>query len=98
MTLQLEKMISETRALSIDEKLELLQVLSTDLQQTYRFVEETNQFWNPQATEELIAAQTKPVITDIHTLSANFWPENETADKINEFIAAQRRVALLKEA
>ena len=91
MTLHLEKIIAETRTLSVDEKLELLRTLSTDLQQHHRLAEETTRFWAPQATEQMIANQTPPAITHTHTLAADFWPTNETADEINEFVAAQRR-------
>jgi hypothetical protein len=91
MTAQLQHVITEARALSAREKLELLQAISQDLQQTYQLTEASAQFWNPLPLAELTVLQGIPVITHIDDLAADFWPEDETADDINDYVAARRR-------
>lgn len=91
MTPQLQQVITAARALSPRDKLELLEVISRDLQQTHTFVEESAAFWSPRSIDEIAKTQTAPIITDIRTLAVDFWPEDESADDINAFIAAQRQ-------
>lgn len=90
MTAQLQQVLTDARTLSAREKLELLQAISQDLQQTYDLNEATAQFWNPRPLAEIVTLQATPVVTNIDDLAADFWPEDETADDINEYIAAQR--------
>lgn len=98
MTTALQAVITAARALSPRDKLELLRVISQELAQTHDFTEETARFWHPQSIAELVAAQNAPVITDIHALAVDFWPEDETADDINAFIAAQRQADRQRDA
>lgn len=98
MTIQLQQVITAARALSPRDKLELLEVISHDLQQTYAFAEESAAFWSPHSIDELAQAQAAPVITDIRTLAVDFWPEDESADDFNQFIAAQRHADRTRDA
>jgi hypothetical protein len=91
MTPQLQQVITAARALSPQDKLQLLEVISRDLQQSYTFAEESAAFWSPRSIDEIVQAQTAPVVTDIRTLAVDFWPEDESADDFNQFIAEQRR-------
>lgn len=91
MTAQLQRVLTDARALSAREKLELLQAITQDLQQTYNLSEAAAQFWKPRSLAETIALQATPVVTNLDDLAADFWPEDETADDINDYIAAQRR-------
>lgn len=91
MTAQLQRVLTDARALSAREKLELLQAITQDLQQTYDLSEAAAQFWKPRSLAETIALQATPVVTNLDDLAADFWPEDETADDINDYIAAQRR-------
>lgn len=90
MTVQLQQVIAAARALSPRDKLELLEVISHDLQHSYAFTDESATFWSARSIEEIVQAQAAPVITDIHTLAVDFWPEDESADDFNQFIAEQR--------
>ena len=90
MTAQLQRVLTDARALSAREKLELLQAITQDLQQTYDLSEAAAQFWKPRSLAETIALQATPVVTNLDDLAADFWPEDETADDINDYIAAQR--------
>jgi hypothetical protein len=91
MTPQLEQVIAAARALSPRDKLELLEVISHDLQRSYAFAEASAAFWSPRSIDEIAPAQDAPVITDIRALAVDFWPEDESADDINQFIEEQRR-------
>ena len=98
MTPQLQRVIAAARALSPRDKLELLEVISHDLQQTYAFTEESAAFWSARSIDEIARTQGAPVITDIHALAVDFWPEDESADDFNQFIAEQRRAGWTRDA
>lgn len=97
MTAQLQHVLTDARALSAREKLELLQAITQDLQQTYDLSEAAAQFWKPRSLAEITALQATPVVTSLDDLAADFWPEDETADHINDYIAAQRRADRLSD-
>lgn len=96
MTPQLEMVMTAARALPMQDKLALLEAVSHDLQQTYRLTEVAAQFWRPQSIEDLATAQAAPVITDVHSLAVDFWPADESADDVNQFIATQRQANRLR--
>jgi hypothetical protein len=96
MTLALQNIITAARTLSARDKLELLQAISADLQQDYNFAEATTQFWGQHSITDILNSQTGMVVTDITLLAANFWPTDESADDINEFVAAQRKADRLR--
>jgi hypothetical protein len=90
MTQDLQAVIEAVHALPLSDKLEVLQALSKDLNRVYAFEAASTAFWSPKTLEELAAAHSAPVITDVRTLATGFWPEDETADDVNRFIAEQR--------
>ena len=89
--LDLQTVIEAVHALPLSEKLEVLQALSDDLSQVYTLEAGSAAFWAPKTLEALRDAQPAPVVTDVRTLATNFWPEEETAEDLNRFIAEQRR-------
>lgn len=97
MTAELQQMIAAVRTLSRRDKLQLLQVIAQDLQQADALYEASRAFWNPQSLDEIARAQSAPVITNIRMLVADFWPEDETADDINQFISERRLSDKLRE-
>lgn len=92
MTQELATVIRAARALSQREKLELLQVISQDLQQSLSLLEGNTIFWSSQSLKDLIETQQPLIVTDISALGADFWPEDEKADDINAYIEHQRQV------
>ena len=98
MALQLEQVIAAARALSPHDKLELLEVISRELQQSYDIPEESGAFWTPRTIDDMVQTQATPVVTDIGSLAVDFWPEDESADEFNQFIAEQRRADRLRDA
>lgn len=97
MTPQLQQVIAAARALSPRDKLELLEAISRDLQHTYAFTAESAAFWSSPSIDEIAQAQAAPVVTDVQALAVDFWPEEESADDINRFIAEQRHADRMRD-
>lgn len=76
-----QRVLDEAQQLSPVEQLQLIQALSQALQQRY---EQT-----PTDTIPALVKRTLPV-TNLDQLGADFWPDDESADDINAFIAEQR--------
>ena len=51
----------------------------------------TTNFWQPQPIDSIVASQQTQPVSDLSTLQADFWPENESADDVIAFIEQQRR-------
>ncbi len=98
MPLELQQVIAAARALPPRDKLELLGVIWRDLQKIYALADESAAFWSPRTIDEIAQSQAVPVITDVRTLAVDFWPEDESADDLNQFIARQRRTDLTRDA
>ena len=77
----IKSVLDEAQTLSPVEQLQLIQALSQTLQQHYQ-----------QPSVDTIPALVKrsQPVTDINQLGVDFWPEDESADDINTFIAQQR--------
>jgi hypothetical protein len=82
MTASVERVFQAAQHLSPAEQLELIQVLSQSLLQQYR-----------QPESDAIPPYVKRTtpLTDLTQVAADFWPEDESADDINAYIAQQRR-------
>jgi len=82
MTTSVERVFQAVQNLSPAEQLELIQVISQSLRRQYQQTE-------TDAIPHYVK-RTAPV-TDLAQLAADFWPEDESADDINAYIAQQRR-------
>ena len=51
----------------------------------------TTNFWQPQPIASIVAAQQTQPVSDLSTLQADFWPEDESADDFIVFVEQQRR-------
>ncbi len=91
MTVQLQQVVAAARALPPRDKLELLGIISRDLQKVYALAEESAAFWSPRTIDELAQSQAVPEITDVRNLAVDFWPEDESADDLNRFVEHRRR-------
>ena len=87
---RVQNIVEASRTLSPLEKIELIQELSRDLHETYALESAAAEFWTPHSLAEISHRYTAPIIADIHALAADFWPHDESADDINEFIARRR--------
>ncbi len=98
----MQQVVIAALALPPRDKLELLQIIASDLQRLKApaeyLAEASAAFWSLRSIDELVRIQAVPVIADIRTLAVDFWPENESADDINEFIAESRRADLMGQA
>jgi hypothetical protein len=70
------------------EQLELIRVISQSLQHNHLSPPD---FWQPKTLEEIIQAQQTKPVSNIADLGADFWPQDESADDIIEYIYQQRR-------
>ncbi len=88
MTADVERVLHDVQRLSPIEQLELIQAISQSLLHQYREPEQPD-----------IPAHVKRAgpVTDLAQLAADFWPEDESADDINSYIAQQRREDQLRE-
>ena len=91
MTTKLETLINSAQELSPREQVELIRAVSQFLYQSYQTELSSVDFWRPKPIEDIAQAQQTPVIQDISTLEADFWPEEETADEFIEFVYRQRQ-------
>jgi hypothetical protein len=98
MTHQLQTVLEAARALPPLEQLELIQELTQFLQENYPFALNAVTFWSPRSLEELAQDQATPVVSDVRTLAVDFWPADESADDIIDFVAARRRADPLRMA
>jgi hypothetical protein len=98
MSSELQQVIKAARALSSRDKLKLLQIIAHDLQQAEAFTEASMAFWSPRSLDAIAQTQSASMITDIHTLVVDFWPEEESADDFNQFIAVRRQADRLRKA
>jgi hypothetical protein len=81
MTTSVEHVFQTVQRLSPAEQLELIQVISQSLRRQYQQTE-------VNAIPETVK-RAAPV-ADLAQLAADFWPEDESADDINAYIAQQR--------
>lgn len=75
-----EEVKNAARKLNPVDQLQLIQELLRDLQQNYH---------QPTHTIPASVRRVAPV-SDLAELAGDFWPEDETADDINNFVAQQR--------
>jgi hypothetical protein len=90
-TQSLQHAIEAAQALSPHEKYQLIEVIARSLSQSDSLETQSSAFLRGRTLDDLIAEQQPPVITDLDTLAADFWPEDESADDINAYIEQQRR-------
>lgn len=48
-------------------------------------------FWNPPTLEEMLKSKADRLIHGIDQVKSDFWPEEESADDINDYIYGERR-------
>lgn len=94
MTERVRRALAAARKLSVDEQRELLRVLSTDLQNERHeadYEADATTFWTSPSLDELAAEQKPPTASNLDDYRADFWPDDETADDINAFIARRHQ-------
>jgi hypothetical protein len=90
MTQELQNAIQVIRALSSRDKLEILHVITRDLQQGHILADANTAFWPVRTIQELVNEQKVPVYRMNSIQDDNFWPEDEGADEINAYILQRR--------
>lgn len=76
-----ERVFQAVQSLSPAEQLELIQAISKSLQYQYQ-----------QADSDAIPQSVKRTapVADLAQLAADFWPEDESADDVNDYLRQQR--------
>lgn len=90
MTPKLQNLIEAAQELSPLEKIELIQAVSQLLSEHYQRELPATDFWQPRSIEQIAQAQSVPPVEDISTLRVDFWPEDESADDVIDYIYQQR--------
>lgn len=91
-TALLEQAIEAAQRLSPREKYQLIETIARSLSQPNTLETNSAMFLRGQTLDDLIAVQQPPIVTDLDMLAADFWPEDESADDINDYIESQRRI------
>ena len=96
---KLQQIRTQIHALSQQERQVLLQALLAEESQTNGASAEPTRFVvpvQPTPLEPALLSQAPPV-RDIAALVADWWPEEETADDINDFVRQMRQADLALE-
>ncbi|MBI1297833.1 hypothetical protein GC175_23100 [bacterium] len=91
MTAHLQNLIHSAEQLTPIEQVELINAISGLLYRHYRKEQTPVNFWQPQDIASIIASQGSQPVSDISSLKASFWPDDETADDIVQFVEQQRQ-------
>jgi len=86
----LQRAIEAAQLLTAHEKYQLSEAVAHSLAQADALEMRSASFIRGRTLDDLIAEQQPPVVTNLDALAADFWPEDESADEINDYIEAQR--------
>lgn len=87
----LEALIEAAQDLSPLDQLTLMAALSESLRHSCQPALSAADFWRPKTLQEHIEIQQIQPVDDISSLRARFWPEDESADDLIDYIYEQRR-------
>lgn len=90
MSPQLKTIINESRELTPVEQMELIAAISKLLQNTYQSLAITDDFWRPKTLDQHYNEHAAPVVENIGDFAVDFWPEAESIDEFNAYVAKQR--------
>jgi hypothetical protein len=91
-TAPLQRAIEVAQLLRPREKYQLIEAVAHSLAQADVLEMRSASFIRGRRRDDLIAEQQPPVVTNRDALAADFWPEDVSADDINDYIEAQRRL------
>jgi hypothetical protein len=85
-----QAVVAAAQQLSPTEQLEVIQALTRVLQEHYSSAPARS----PRSDESMIdlppTVRRAPLVTNLRDFAADFWPTDETADDINDYVAQQR--------
>lgn len=88
-TTTVQTVVAAAQRLSLTEQFEVIQVLTRVLQQEF-MRPDTPASDNISTISLPTSVRRTPPVTDLADFAADFWPDDETADDINNYIAQQR--------
>ena len=92
----LQPIIESVRQLPFTDQLELLGEISRSLTDYYGKPKTQQNFWNPPTLEEILENSSASKRDEIETLKADFWPADESADALIDYIYRQRQNDIYK--
>jgi len=97
MDISVKAVIDAAQQLSPVEQLEIIEALSRSIKLGYTEMHRNGDIVSSSGVDIPAYVKRTPPITDLAYLAADWWPEDESADDINNFIAEQRRQDALSE-
>lgn len=90
-TTPVQAVVAAAQRLSPTEQFEVIQALTRVLQKRYVRSNADTAPVNTRSTMSLPPhIRRTPPVTNPANFAADFWPEDETADEVNDFVAEQR--------
>lgn len=86
----IQTVVTAAQQLSPEEQLKLIQILSQSLQKLYHSPQTVEKTHLPLISPIPDTVRRTPPVTNLQHLAADFWPDDETADDFNDYIAQQR--------
>ena len=88
--IMVQTVVAAAEQLSPTEQFEVIQALTRGLQQRYIHADVRTSTANTRTISLPVSVQRTPPVTNIADFAADFWPADETADAVNEYVAQQR--------
>jgi hypothetical protein len=88
---RLESIIEAVQELSPIEQLDLISMVSQLLSKDYPHLDSVSDFWKPRTLDEISYAQGTQPVTQLADLRGSFWPDDESADDLIDYVYQQRR-------
>ena len=89
-TTTVRAVVAAAQQLSPTEQLEVIQALTRVLQERYLNASAPSAVSDESIIILPVTVQRAPLVTDLRNFAADFWPTDETADDINNYVAQQR--------
>lgn len=90
MTSKLKNAIAAIQSLSTQEQIQILQIISETLQQSYTLEKQNQLFWQEASLENLLDSQQPPIVRDIKAFAEECWGEDSIEDFLS-FLHQQRQ-------
>jgi hypothetical protein len=93
--MSLQELIAAASDLSPREQIELIQAVSQSLEHRTGML--MGNVWQRHTLQDVLAEQPGSPVIHLEALKADFWPEDESADEIINYIYQQRREDRLRD-
>lgn len=98
MSTRLKSLMKAVRDLSPGEQLELIRAVTQLLDLACHRDSFAEDFWALKSLDEIEQHQSAAIVSNVADLAADFWPEDESADGLIDYIYLQRREDRLEDS